>query len=181
MAKVKDNIVTEGTSGKLGKHLVFRYMKDGRTIIATRPDYSNHEWTADQRTHHNRFQQAAAYARLASKTNPLYTELTRGTAKNAYNLALSDWFHAPVIQRVTRQDGRICVDVTDNVQVTKVLITILDEQRQTQGQGQAVLVKDARWEYQTLTEGSIIVEAFDPAGNVTRQEAYPNAKQIMQQ
>jgi hypothetical protein len=173
MAKVKNNLVTEGASGKLGKHLVFRHMKDGRTIIATRPDYSNHEWTADQHIHHSRFQQAAAYARVASKTNPLYTELARGTAKNAYNLALSDWFHAPVIHGVTRQDGLICVDVTDNVQVANVRITMLDEHGGTLGAGQAVLAKDARWEYETAAEGKVIVEAFDLAGNVTRQEAHP--------
>ena len=56
MAKVKDNLITEGFSGKLGKRLVFRHRKDGGTIIATRPDYTDHEWTAGQRTHHSRFQ-----------------------------------------------------------------------------------------------------------------------------
>lgn len=171
MAKVKDNPVTEGLSGKLGKRLVFRHMKDGRTILATRPDYTGHIWTADQQTHHNRFQQAAAYALVASKTNPLYAKLARGTAKNAYNIALSDWFHAPVIHAVTRQAGRICVDVTDNVLVERVRITILDERGQTQEQGQAWLVQDSRWEYETLTAGKVLVEAFDLAGNVTRQEA----------
>ena len=172
MAQVTDNLITEGLSGKLGRRLVFRHMKDGRTILATRPDYTDHEWTADQRTHHSRFQQAAAYARVASKTNPLYAELARGTAKNAYNLALSDWFHAPVIHGVTRQDGRICIDVTDNVQVAKVLITILDEEGGTVAQGQAVWVEDDRWEYETSTVGKVLVEAFDLAGNATRQEAY---------
>ena len=171
MAKVKDNPVTEGLSGKLGKRLVFRHMKDGRTIVATRPDYTGHEWTAGQRTHHSRFQQAAAYASAASKTNPLYAELARGTPKNAYNLALSDWFHAPVIHAITQQDGRIWVEVTDNVQVAKVLITIVDKQGQTQAHGQAVRVKDARWEFETSTEGKVIVEAFDLAGNVTRGES----------
>jgi hypothetical protein len=171
MAQVKDNLVTEGASGKLGKRLVFRHMKDGRTIIATRPDYTGHEWTAGQQTHHSRFQRAAAYARAASKTNPLYAELARGTAKNAYNLALSDWFHAPVIHAVTRQEGYIYVDVTDNVRVANVLVKILDDRGGTQEQGQAVRRKDGRWEYESAIEGKVIVEARDLAGNVTRQEA----------
>ena len=97
MAQVIDNLVTEGLSGKLGKRLVIRHMRDGRTIFATRPDYSNHEWTADQQTHHSRFQEAAAYARLASKTNPLYSQRAPGTKRNAYNIALSDWFKVEVI------------------------------------------------------------------------------------
>lgn len=89
-------------------------------IIATRPDYTDHEWTADQQAHHNRFQRAAAYARVASKTNPLYAKLAQSTAKKAYNLALSDWFHAPVIHDVTRQDGRLRINVMDNIQVIRV-------------------------------------------------------------
>jgi hypothetical protein len=52
---------------------------------------------------------------LTKKTNLLYTQLTSGTTKNAYNLALSDWFHAPVIHQVTWQDDRIRVQATDNV------------------------------------------------------------------
>jgi hypothetical protein len=48
MAKVKHNKFTMGLSGKFG-NLVFRQMKDGRTILATRPDYTNHKWTTDQR------------------------------------------------------------------------------------------------------------------------------------
>ena len=125
MAKVKDNPITEGFSGKFGKRLVFRHMKDGRTIIATRPDYTDHKWTTGQQVHHNRFQLAATYARAASKTNPLYAELAQGTAKNAYNMALSDWFHPPVFHEVARQDSRVRVNATDNVGVVKVRRNVL--------------------------------------------------------
>jgi hypothetical protein len=116
---------------------------------------------------------------VASKTNPLYAELAKGTSKNAYNLPLSDWFHAPVIPEVTWQDGRICVEVTDNVQVANVRITILDDKRsegQTLEQGEAAQVNDAWWEYETSAEGKVIVEAFNPAGNGTRGESFPSAK-----
>ena len=173
MAKVRDNPVTEGVSGKLGRNLVFRHMKDGRTIVATRPNYSNHKWTKDQGAHHSRFQQAAAYARDAARTNPLYSKLAEGTAKNAYNIALSDWFHAPLIHEVTWEAGRIRVKATDNVQVANVRITVLDGQGQTLQQGEAAQVNDAWWEFETTTspEGKIIVEAFDLAGNCTKHEA----------
>jgi hypothetical protein len=40
MAKIIDNLVTEGLSGKLGKRLVFRKSKGGKTILATRPIFS---------------------------------------------------------------------------------------------------------------------------------------------
>lgn len=176
MAKVIDNLVTEGLSGKLGKRLVIRHMRDGRTVFATRPDYSNHEWTADQRSHHSRFQRAAAYARLASRTNPLYAQLAAGTPRNGYNLALSDWLKPPIIHHVTQHPGCIRVNVTDNVQVVEVRITISDEEGQTVAQGQAVQVNDVDWEYATTTVGQVRVEAFDPAGNRTRHD--PGTMQI---
>lgn len=60
--------------------------------------------------------------RDAAKTKPVYGELAADTSKTAYNLALSDWFHPPVIHKVTQQDGHILVDATDNVLVTQVLL-----------------------------------------------------------
>lgn len=127
MAKVIDNLITEGLSGKLGKRLVIRHMRDGRTVFATRPDYTGHVWTPDQTTHHRRFQQASAYARHASKTNPLYKQLSAGTKRNAYNLALADWFKPPVIHQIIQQAGCIRVNVTDNVRVTDVRVRISDD------------------------------------------------------
>jgi hypothetical protein len=173
MAKVKDNPITAGASGKLGKLLVFRRMKDGRTIIATLPNYTNHKWTPDQKTHHNRFQEAAAYARSASKTKPIYAQRAAGTSKNAYNVALADWFHPPVIHEVSRQAGCIRVSATDDVQVARVLITILDGHGQSLEQGQAARINDSWWEFETAipAEGKVSVEAFDLAGNCTRHEA----------
>ena len=170
MAKVKHNNFTTGLSGKFG-NLVFRQMRDGRTILATRPDYSHHKWTTDQKAHHSRFQRAAAYARKAARANPLYAKLAEGTSKNAYNIALSDWFHAPVIHEVSREAGRIRVNVTDNVQVANVRITIRDVQGQTLEQGEAVHVNDSWWKFETSTQGKLIVEAFDLAGNVAKYEA----------
>jgi hypothetical protein len=171
MAKVKNNLITEGLSGKLGKRLVFRQLRDGSTVLCTTPDFSNPVFSEGQLTHQSQFKQASAYAKVAAKTTPTYAELAPARKTNAYNLALSDWFRAPVIHRVTWQEGRICVDVTDNVQVADVRVAIMDGLGETLDGGQAVRVKDARWEYETLTEGKVLVEAFDLAGNVTRYEA----------
>ncbi len=144
MAKVKDNPITQGLSGKLGKRLFFRHMRNGTTVLCTVPDFSNRVFSTGQLAHQSRFQQASAYAKAAAKTNPLYAGLAPTRDTNAYNLALSVWFHAPVIHAVTRQDGRVCVDATDNVQVASVRITILDKQGQVQAQGQAAWVQGAR-------------------------------------
>ena len=171
MAKIVDNPITEGFSGKFGNRLVFRHMRDGRTIVVSRPDFSNRVFSQEQLTHQSRFQQAAAYARVAAKTHPVYAERARRTGKPAYNIALSDWFHPPVIHEVSRGEGCIHVKASDNVQVTKVRVTILDEEGQTLEQGQATSPYGDFWEYATSTEGNIIVEAFDLAGNCTKHEA----------
>jgi hypothetical protein len=114
---------------------------------------------------------AVFYARQAAKSQPIYTERTRKTSKNAYNLAVSDWFNPPAIHEVSRGDGCIYVAASDNVQVTKVLVTILDETVQVVEQGQATSPYGSNWEYVTSTEGKAIVEAFDLAGNCTKHEA----------
>ena len=168
MAKVKRNKFTMGLSGKFG-NIVFRQMKDGRTIVATAPDFTDRVFSEEQLTHQSRFQQAVAYAREAAKTNPLYAQLAEGTSKNAYNLALSDWFNPPVIHSVTREDGRILVSASDNVQITNILITISDDDGHILEQGHARLMHEGWWEYATSapSEANVTAEAFDLAGNVT--------------
>jgi hypothetical protein len=47
MAKVKRNAIMQGLSGTLGKDYVFRQMKDGRTIISTKPDFSNRQFSEE--------------------------------------------------------------------------------------------------------------------------------------
>ena len=170
MAKVKQNIVVQGISGTLGKNLVFRHLKDGSTIISIKQDFSKRVFSKRQLTHQSHFQEAAAYARQAAKTNPIYAELAKGTMNNAYNIAVSDWFNPPVIHQIKHQNGRILIEASDKVLVSKVLVMILDSEENVVEQGEAVFVKDMKWEYVSATEGSIRVEAWDLAGNVTRQE-----------
>src|SRR5215211_9547271 len=146
MAKVKHNLFTQGLSGKYG-NLVFRQMKDGTTVVASLPDFSDRVLSDEQLGHQSRFKQASAYAKIAAKTQPIYKELTQNTSSNPYNLALSDWFNPPVINAVTRQANTILVDAKDNVLITKVVVTIFDKQGQILEQGEAALINDAWWEY----------------------------------
>jgi hypothetical protein len=169
MAKVKRNAIMQGLSGTLGKDYVFRQMKDGRTIISTKPDFSNRQFSEEQLDHQSRFQQAVAYAKAAME-NPIYIEKAKGTSKNAYNIALSDWFNPPVIRGIERLDQCIRVNARDNVMITKVIVTILDDQGKTLEQGQAVLVYGVWWDYVAAAEGKIRVEAWDIPGNMAMLE-----------
>ena len=99
MAKVKRNIMMRGLSGSLGKDHYARVTRDGRTIISAKPDFSNRQFSEGQLGVQRGLKQAAAYAKVASKENPIYARLADGTAKNAYNVAVGDWLNPPVIDR----------------------------------------------------------------------------------
>jgi hypothetical protein len=105
MAKVKSNVIVRGLSGAFGEQVVLRHMRDGSTVVAKMPDFSNRKFSQEQKAHQSRFQQASAYAKDASRRWPIYAELAAGTLKNAYNVALSDWCNPPVIHRVERREG----------------------------------------------------------------------------
>lgn len=172
MAKVKKNIIMSGVSGALGPAHYARITRDGRTIISVKPDFSNRQFSEGQLGHQTRMQQAAAYAK-AAKDNPIYIKKAEGTAKNAYNVALGDWFKPPVIDRIQVHQGQISVSAHDNVMVTRVTVTILDEEGQPLEHGDAELVMGVWWDYQPANNGRILIEARDLAGNVTQQEFAP--------
>ncbi len=168
MAKVVRNPIVQGISGAVGK-LVFRQMPDGSTYVSAKPDFSRRKFSEGQKEHQSRFQRAVAYARDAAKSQPIYGELAAGTIKSAYNFALSDWFNPPVIHCVERKDGLIRVEASDNVMVTKVVVTILDVEGNVIEKGEALKVDERWWEYVAGMEGKVAVEAWDLAGNVVRE------------
>jgi hypothetical protein len=170
MAKVRDNILVRGLSGKLGGQIVFRHLRDGRTIVCTPPDFSHRKLSRDQKGHHQRVKEAAAYAKLASRKLPVYAELAAGTLKNAYNVAFGDWFNPPVIERVERQGAAIRVLATDDVSVAGVQVTVLDEKGKVVEQGEGVRGKGDWWEYTPAAEGRVVVEARDLPGNKVQKE-----------
>jgi hypothetical protein len=173
MAKVKRNMMMAGLSGSVGKDHYARLMRDGRTIISTKPDFSNRQFSEEQLNQQSRVKQAAAYAKVAAKTNPIYAKKAKGTSKNAYNLAFRDWLRAPVIDQIQWHGGQVRVTASDDVIVTGVTVSILNDEGQRLEQGEAELVLGVWWGYQAANKGRIRVEARDLAGNVTQQEFCP--------
>ena len=174
MAKVKKNMLVSGLSGSLGKDHYARIRRDGRTIISVKPDFSNRQFSEAQLEQQRRMKQAAAYGKVASKTNPIYAQKALGKSKNAYNIALGDWFNPPVVDYIDWDQGHIRVCASDDVMVTKVTITMLNEVGKCLEQGNTELKLGVWWEYQTAHSGLIRVEAWDLAGNITRQEFIPS-------
>lgn len=168
MAKVRKNGIAHGWSGSIGD-LVFRQMPDGSTRVSAKPDFSQRVFSQGQLDHQEKVRMASAYAREACRSEPIYAELARGTAMNAYNLALADWFKAPVIHRIERETGCIRVTASDNVKVVKVRVRILDEHGKTLEEGLAAQPDPARyperWEWPARSAGRVEATAWDLADN----------------
>lgn len=165
MAKVRSNVLVRGLSGAVGGQVVLRHMRDGSTVMADMPDFSNRKFGQEQKDHQSRFQQAVAYAKDAAQRYPIYAELAAGTLKNAYNVALSDWFNPPVIHKIERAQGCIRILASDNVMVARVQVTVLDEEGVIRERGEGVRGEGDWWEFVSNAEGQVSAEAWDLAGN----------------
>ena len=170
MAKVVDNIFVRGLSGQLGRQFVVRRLRDGRTIVCSSPDFSNRKLSDAQKEHHRRVKAASAYARGASRSNPVYAQLAEGTMLNAYNVAMRDWFHAPVIHRLGRYGTAIRVWATDDTRVARVIVFVKAENGEVLEQGEAVQGRGDWWEYVPGSSGRVVVEAHDLPGNTVTAE-----------
>jgi len=175
MAKASTNAIIDSLSGTLGRDLYARTTKDGRTIISKKPNFSNRQFSEAQLKQQSRTKQAAAYAKVASRENPIYAKKAAGTSKNAYNIAFRDWRRPPVIDHIEWNDGKVRVRAHDDVMVTGVSVTILNEDGLPLERGEAELWMGVWWDYEAVHRGRILVEARDLAGNVTRQEFCPSS------
>lgn len=177
MTRVTLNGTVKSLRGKTG-NLVFRELPDGTTVMSQGPHKKNarqkkrakEKRSPAQKAHNNRFQEATWYASAAAKTELVYAELAAVTPMwTAYNHALSDWFHPPQIGCLAQEDGRILVDASDDVLVTRVKVTILNAEGCVLEKGEAVRREGHWWEFLSPLVGkTVIAEAWDLPGNVTK-------------
>lgn len=184
MAKVGDNIVTTGLSGKLGNLIVFRN-RAGKTIVSKAPKKKQTEWSEAQEKHRLRFQEAVLYAKNAI-ANPTTKEAYQAAAKDgetAYNVAVADFLNAPYINEidVSKYNGQpgsyIQVRAVDDFKVAEVSVIILNDDGTEVEQGLAVQqTGNIWWRYTTtatnesLAGDKIIIRVSDIPGNLTEQE-----------
>jgi len=186
MSKVKDNIVTRGLSGKLGKQIVFRHWS-GATFLAKAPIFSQSSAATEASVRNRqRFKEAVIYAKKVMNDPQLkqayYSK--RKPRQTAYNRAVQDFFSAPVIQEfdLSNYTGEansfIRVYATDGFRVNEVEVRIEDEQSQTVATGLAVQEENADWWKFTVSEahvrpvgGKVIATAYNLPGNETTKEA----------
>ena len=177
MAKVEYAGSVTGFRGKVG-NLIFRQMPNGSVVVSAAPakltgrqkKRAKLRRSTHQKEHNSRFKEASIYARYAAKVEPVYAELAAATPmKTAYNFALSDWFNPPVIDCVERAGGCIRVQASDAVMVTRVQVTVLDQDGSVLEKGDAVRGEGDWWEFASQAEGkTVIAEAWDLPKNVTK-------------
>ena len=176
MTKVLFHGSIEGFRGRIG-NLIFRRLPDGTTVVSEAPPERSKRQkkrdkarrSAKQKAHNERFQDASFYGKV-HQTDPVYVQLAEVTPMHtAYNFAVSDWWHAPEIHRVERWGRHIRVEATDNIQVTRVRVTILDEEDKVLEKGEAIRTKGNWWRFTPQTDGgTIVAEAWDLPRNVTK-------------
>ncbi|HEY5747619.1 MAG TPA: hypothetical protein VIU12_16205 [Chryseolinea sp.] len=187
MSKSRNNPLTEGLSGKLGKTLVFRNV-GGETVLAVAPGPQSGPPTEQQMAHRNKFRMAAAYAsgQLGDPAaSSLYQEVAkRKQYKSARTLAVADFFNAPTIMLVDASaytgavGTKILIHADDDLEVKTVSIDVVNAAGATVEKGLAVQRgKSTIWEYAATVENTsltgmkIVVKAVDRPGNSAVKEA----------
>jgi hypothetical protein len=92
MAKIKDNYVTQGISGKIGK-LVFKHNKFRNSYVSLPPDLSNVIPSKGQRKLRNNFANAVAYAKSVLKDPIKAEKYQTEDNKSLYVMALKDYLN----------------------------------------------------------------------------------------
>ncbi len=163
MAKSKDNLIMQGTSGRVGRNLVFR-LKGDQTIIAKRArQKANREYTSDQRAVMNKFTRAALYAKAAIQ-DPQLKEAYQAKAninQTAYNVAFRDYLVKPYVALLddTEYKGNtgesISLLIKDVLKVVDVKVELLGPNDTVIESGVATVAPtdntSTQWKY-TMTE-----------------------------
>jgi hypothetical protein len=187
MAKIKRGAIIAGEiTGMLGDELVFR-QRAGQVIVSAPPDFGrNRQWTEAQRGHHDSFRAAVLYGQRVvadAETKAEYARRAQGTPKNAFNLAVSDYMHAPEIEVVDVSgykgdmgDG-IRVRASDDFEVRGVHVRIVDGEGAVIEEGEAAQSADdpAYWAYTATVDTEadhikLLVSATDRPGHAGVKE-----------
>jgi hypothetical protein len=180
MARIVKNDLVRGARGNFGKQFV--YKKRGKqTHIASMPDTSNVIPTLVQVQVRELFSLAALYAK-AAMFNPeikkQYKEKA-GDGATAFNVAVRDYFKAPVVKSIDPSNyngsvgSKLIVTAKDDFRVVSVKVAIKTATGDLVEEGEAHLNPDnlAQWIYTatqdnaTLAGSVITATAKDRPGN----------------
>jgi hypothetical protein len=170
MARVNLSKYLKSLRGKMGD-LVYRLMPDGSTVASSLPKKKRRSTPAQKAYRREIFPDRSQWAKWVYKHYPIYAELAADLPMiTAYNLALKDISHPPVIHRILREDGRILVNAWDETLVAGVRVMIHDAKGQLVEAGEATQFQKDWWEYTPKLVGRVSTLAWDLPGNRVRME-----------
>ena len=157
--------------------------RGGQTILSASPTAPKGEPTEAQLLHRQKFQQAVLYGKsLKAADHAEYAAKADGL-KNAYNVAVADFFHAPDIDEidVTNYSGaigeKIRIRATDDFKVKQVHVAIYNADGSLVEQGDAVQTDNViDWIFtatvtnESLEGDKITIKVSDNPGNITETE-----------
>ena len=153
MAKVNLSKYLKSLRGKVGD-FIFRHMPDGSIVVNIVSNKKRRASKAQKEYWNGTFKDRVSWAKMAYKHYPIYEELAADLPMiTAYNLALKDISHPPVIYRVLREGGRILVNAWDEIQVAGVRVLVHDEQGRLLESGEAAQFQKDWWEYTPSAAG----------------------------
>ena len=178
MAKIKGNVYMQGTTGMIGKQIVYK-VRNGVPYSCNRPNTkSNRKPTPNQKNNQERLNKCSKYGAEAIKDDELKKAYAAAATpiQSAYNVAWKDAWHPPqVVSIVTKsykgQPGDILfVHATDNFKVVSVQVYIFSGKFCIES-GEAVNTGDSlMWMYTAtkavdLAGARIVARAYDRPGN----------------
>jgi hypothetical protein len=184
MARVKNNVLTEGLSGKIGNKIVFR-QRNGVTIAAQAPKQKV-KLTENQLSQNKRFTDASTYAKNAL-SDPTLKAFYEAEAKkkgtlSARNAAMSDYLTPPTVTSIdasdytgTKSNEKIIVHADDKFKISSLKLKIVSSSNSTIEEGNVTL-SEGKWTYHTtalnpdLSGSKITISATDRPGNTTTKE-----------
>lgn len=180
MGKSVNNEYAEGFSGKIGRNMVFRQLKNGDVGMARKPRKKKGPAHIKHLEARKLFKKAALYAQQV-EADPVMKEMYSAAAKglqSAFNLALRDARVAPKVTKIDTSEyegqigDRIIIDAEDDFKVARVDVSIHDANGVLLERGNAVIPPlSMDWVYTTtvvnaqLPGTTITATAFDMPGN----------------
>jgi hypothetical protein len=183
MAKIKDNLLVRGASGKVGKQFVYRKRGDDTFITRMPTTDKNAKATEQQEKVRDLFAAAAGYATGAisdPKLKAQYQKKAKTKAgRTAYNVAFRDYLKAPVVKSIDTSTYKgtvgtaIVIDARDDFRVVEVFVSIKTAAGVLVEEGNAILdpIDRNKWIYKatqnnaTLAGSVIQATAKDLPGN----------------
>ena len=184
MAKINNNLITEGFTGMLGKQVVFKKRLGTRYAAAPPTINENSKPTAAQQLNRDKHARSTDYAKGAIKDpdiKAMYQAVAIG-GQSAYNVAWLDARHAPKVSAIVTNAYKgntgdiIFVEASDNFKVTAVKVSIYAGDALIEEGNAIVTPGNLLWVYTaTVANASaskIVATAFDLANNEGVMEVF---------